>query len=223
MVWIFTLFGAAAAYLLYVALTWRLRLFGNVVGASMEPTLTEHMTVWLLPVRKPRRFDVVTVVHGDLKTGREEAEICKKATRRFHGTPLLKRVIALPGETVQIRGGAVYINGERLEADPLGGIRIHHPGIAGKPVTLGEDEYFCLGDNRNNSRDSRTLGPIKRARIVRRVVVPRARTKPSRVKGMVDRMMGVKSDEAARAVILERVRAARQTEAKAAKEGRHGH
>ena len=66
----------------------------------------------------------------------------------------VKRVIGLPGETVQIKGGQIYINDEWIE-QPEGATSISLAGIAENPVKLGEDEYFLLGDNRDSSEDSR--------------------------------------------------------------------
>lgn len=74
---------------------------------------------------------------------------------------LFKRIIGLPNETVQIKNGLVYINDEPIE-DPFKREEMLDAGIAENKITLGEDEYFVLGDNRNNSNDSRYFGTIKK-------------------------------------------------------------
>lgn len=79
----------------------------------------------------------------------------------------IKRVIALPGETIQITEGKIYIN-ERAVFDTYGNAKMEDGGIAEKPIKLGQDEYFVLGDNRNASKDSRdkAVGIIKRDQII---------------------------------------------------------
>ena len=84
-------------------------------------------------------------------------------------TYYIKRIIGLPGETVQVIDGYVYINGEMLDEN-YGLEVMDDPGIAAEPITLGEDEYFVLGDNRNHSSDSRdpSVGVLHRDDIMGR-------------------------------------------------------
>ena len=81
----------------------------------------------------------------------------------------IKRIIGLPGETVEIDGEDIYIDGEVLEED-YGKTDITFPGIAEDPVVLGDDEYFVLGDNRGISKDSRSFGAVKKENIGGKVI-----------------------------------------------------
>lgn len=129
-----------------------------VNGHSMDPTLAnqENLIMDKLSYHftDPKRFDIV-IFPGPEEGGEHPYYI--------------KRVIGLPGETVQIIDGKVYINGEELTDDVYGITDyIEEPGIAAEPLTLGEDEYFCLGDNRPVSYDSRyeAVGPVHRSEII---------------------------------------------------------
>lgn len=91
----------------------------------------------------------------------------------------IKRVIAVPGDTVQIKDGMIYVNDTEYE-DEFETVRMEDAGIVKDAITLGEDEYFVLGDSRNNSEDSRfaNIGNVKEDYIIGRVwfvVSPRSK------------------------------------------------
>ena len=81
----------------------------------------------------------------------------------------VKRVIGVPGDTVQIKNGTVYVNGKAFDEE-TDVASIEDAGLAAEEITLGADEYFVLGDNRNDSMDSRMaeVGPIAGERIIGR-------------------------------------------------------
>lgn len=83
----------------------------------------------------------------------------------------IKRIIGLPGETIQIREGNIYIDGTVLQED-YGNETMLDAGIAAEEIVLGEGEYFVLGDNRNDSKDSRyfAVGPVEEKDILGRVI-----------------------------------------------------
>lgn len=114
----------------------------RVSGQSMEPTLHDgdNLIVDKISYRfsDPERFDIIVFPY-----------------KYEENTYYIKRIIGLPGETVQVSDGYVYINGELLSSDIYGAEVMESSGIASQPITLGEDEYFVLGDNRNHSTDSR--------------------------------------------------------------------
>ena len=132
----------------------------KVSGNSMYDTLEDgdNLILEKLSYRfhDPERFDVVVFRFAHAKN-----------------VYYIKRIIGLPGETIQIDDeGNIYIDGEVLQ-EHYGLERIKNPGSAREPITLGEDEYFVLGDNRNDSTDSRDprVGNIKRDIIIGRAFV----------------------------------------------------
>ncbi len=121
-----------------------------VDGHSMEDSLFHGDSIIVNKLtykfNEPQRFDVIVFPY-----------------RYENKTLLIKRIIGLPGETVYIDpDGNIFIDDVLLEEN-YGLERIKRPGIASVPITLGEDEYFVLGDNRNNSMDSRyeSVGNVK--------------------------------------------------------------
>ena len=74
----------------------------------------------------------------------------------------VKRLIGLPGDTIEIRGGETLVNGSALYEPYV----THSTRRSMDAITLGDDEYFVMGDNRANSRDSRAVGPLKRRQII---------------------------------------------------------
>lgn len=114
----------------------------RVSGQSMETTLSDgdNLIVDKLTYhfKDPERFDIIVFPY-----------------KYEENTYYIKRIIGMPGETIQIIGGYVYINGQQLTSDIYGTEVMASAGIAAEPITLGADEYFVLGDNRNHSTDSR--------------------------------------------------------------------
>lgn len=128
----------------------------RVSGNSMLTTLHDKDNLIVdkisYRVRDPKRFEIIVFPY-----------------QYGENTYYIKRIIGMPGETVQVLDGYVYIDGEKLE-ESYGMEVMDDPGIAEDPIELGEDEYFVLGDNRNNSSDSRSadVGVINREDMVGR-------------------------------------------------------
>ncbi len=98
-----------------------------------------------------------------LLTNPKRGDVIQFRSAQDAGTVFLRRVIGLPGETVQIREGNVYINQSPLSEAYASGV-LQYAGTAATPLTLSEDEYFVMSDNRSNNFDSRdpTVGTVKR-------------------------------------------------------------
>jgi signal peptidase I, bacterial type len=138
-------------------------------GNSMAPVLLTEDSILINGIKylffEPQRHDIIAFKQG------EPSKI------------YIKRIVGLPGETVQILNNNLYINGELLEFDLY--TTISPEGIASQKVTLGVDEYFVLGDNPKGSEDSRfeSVGNIKKRNIVGEVWF---RTAPFDELGFID-------------------------------------
>jgi signal peptidase I len=132
----------------------------NVIGSSMESTLAANDPIiinkFAYRISDPKRFDVIVF----------------KQSGREHSFYNIKRIIGLPGETVLIRDGNIYINGEMIEEYSIVEPMINY-GLAGEEISLEDNEYFVLGDNRNNSEDSRfaSIGNITRDEIIGKAAI----------------------------------------------------
>lgn len=139
-----------------------------VSGESMEDTLhdAESLLIDKISYRftDPKRYDIIVFY----PKGRDVDEY------------YVKRIYGLPGETIQIKGNDIFINGEKID-DPYAKDSMSTGGIANEPYTLGKDEYFVLGDHRSVSQDSRFTpetsndknapGPVKFENISGKVIL----------------------------------------------------
>jgi len=126
----------------------------EISGHSMEPVLSSGDLVLVDSLGykffHPNRMDVVIF-------------------RKNDSTDNVKRIVGLPGETITIQNGRIYIDGTLMENDKISNISL--AGVAEKPIKLMEDEYFLIGDNADSSEDSRftNVGNIHRSQIVGKI------------------------------------------------------
>lgn len=149
------LVGSAVAVFLAFVIIFSAGMRTSVIGDSMEPALYNGQEILMnrivYRISTPKRGDVVIF----LPNGNQNSHY------------YVKRVVGLPGETVQIREGNVYIDGLMLAEDDRFD-KIVDPGIAQNELLLASDEFFVLGDNRNSSEDSRSgnIGAVKKDTII---------------------------------------------------------
>lgn len=146
--------GMIAVFLAFV-IVFSVGMRTSVIGDSMEPLLCNGQEILMNKViyrlSSPKRGDVIVF----LPNGNQNSHY------------YVKRVVGLPGETIQIKEGNVYINGTLLEEDEAFD-KMTDAGIAQNGLDLALDEFFVLGDNRNSSEDSRSgnIGAVNRDTII---------------------------------------------------------
>lgn len=150
------MFGIFTAIFIAVVLNLFLGMTTRVVGVSMEPSLYNGQQVFinrfLYLVSTPKRGDVVVFLPNGNKN------------EHYY----VKRVAAIPGDSVEIRDGVLYVNDEESEWVKE---RLSDAGIAANRFFLGQGEYFCIGDNPDNGEDSRSanIGPVDETDIIGKV------------------------------------------------------
>lgn len=144
------LFETFAAVFLAAVLVYSVGMRTNMIGVSMEPSLYNGQKILvnrlIYKLSAPKKNDVVVFLPG--------------GNQNVHY--YVKRVVAVPGQKVQIIDGMLYVDGIPEENEAYD--KMEDAGIAENEILLGDDEYFVLGDNRNSSEDSRSgnIGPVSR-------------------------------------------------------------
>lgn len=144
------IFGIFISVLFAFVIVFSVGMKTSMIGVSMEPALYNGQQIlinrFLYKISAPKKGDVVVF----LPNGNHNAHY------------YVKRVVGIPGETIQVKEGKLYVDGVAQEESQYD--KMADAGIAEHEIKLGEDEYFVLGDNRNNSEDSRSgnVGAIKK-------------------------------------------------------------
>lgn len=124
----------------------------QVNGSSMYPTMENGNLLVVSKIADKDKYE-----RGDIIVFKE------------NGNKLIKRLIGLPGETIQIINNDIYINGNKIK--DYVDVEMEDYGILNNKIELKDNEFFFMGDNRNNSSDCRVFGPIKKENIIGKIVV----------------------------------------------------
>ncbi|MBP7347869.1 MAG: signal peptidase I [Butyrivibrio sp.] len=154
--WIFYTFVAVFMALL-VVMAFGMRT--KVIGESMEPTLYHGQDVLINRIA----YKFTSPKSGDI--------IAFLPNGNVNSHDYIKRVVAVPGDTVQIKDGKLYVNGQEQDSNDSLYDKMEDAGIASGKIKLAADEYFVLGDNRNSSEDSRSanIGTVKSGSIIGKI------------------------------------------------------
>lgn len=166
----------AIAIAVVLAILIRGFLFEPVIieGSSMMDTLVDSDRVILnkisLTFNEPEPGDVVVIEieppYFEVLKFLNDSKLAKRLLPTMTGADYIKRVIAVEGDTVDIKDGYVYVNGEIIDEAYIKEEGITRQMITAMPYTVEEDKFFVMGDNRGASKDSRTIGTINLEQII---------------------------------------------------------
>lgn len=149
----------------------------GVDGESMNPTLEHGDRLFAVKINQifknvPKKGSIV-IVDGNTSRDRtlideiKDSAIVSTIVRRKNRDLLIKRVIGVPGDVIEFRNNRLYRNGELLEEEYI----LEEMNMVNGTIEVPEDHLFVMGDNRNNSKDSRAIGPVPLKNVRAKVII----------------------------------------------------